>query len=117
MTQTKIDKMAFEEGVLLARSIINDSVGKIHLAHFEDDFLQLLIQCSQHEEANEIALPMMLVLHDWKNEKYEKNEKSSDSPLIMQELKKRLRLFRQSCEKEYQSRHPKIVYLNLKSTG
>ncbi len=99
--------LAYEEGLTKARIILSQDPSKAHPKNLSDDLLALIIQCFHDEEAKEIALPIMLVLHF-----------CCDDPRMMQSddltesLREKFQHYRQDCEEEFKARHLNIVHFH-----
>ena len=99
--------MTYEEGLIKARIILSQDPSTAHPKNLSDDLLALVVQCSHDEEAKEIALPIMLVLHFCCDDS--DMMKSDD---LTKSLHEKFQRYRQDCEKEFKTRHLNIVHLH-----
>ncbi len=97
--------ITYEEGLKKARIILANDPSQADPKNLSDDLLTLVIHCSQHEDAKEVALPIMLVLHF-----------CCDDPEIIQSddltesLHQKFQCYRLECEKEFKKRHLNVVH-------
>jgi len=96
--------MTYNEGLAAARAILSKDPDSAHPKNLSDDLLALVLQCSNNESANEIALPIMLVLHF-----YCEDSNVMHSEDLTEYLHKKFRCYREDCEKEFKKRHLNVV--------
>jgi hypothetical protein len=96
--------LTYEEGLKTARAILAHDPSYADPKNLSDNLLNLVLQCLQDEEASEIALPIMLVLHFCSND-----QELIQSNNITTSLHHKFYCYRLDCEAEFKKRHLNII--------
>lgn len=94
--------LTYEDGIEQVRKIITNDPKLAHPKYLNNDLLELVIYCSENKESKLITLPIMLVLHLFKDDQDEKE-------YTLNIIRLRFDNYREECIKEFRKRNINLI--------